>query len=477
MQALAAIAATNPVRTARALRKPDTELICVLLCHAGSLLRRPPWSTTPLGAHPKLHQLLQSKEACRSIVTTQKQNTCIISWPAHLLGLLLGGITVLLNRGHQQPDDWASLWIGGRILREGLNDHLYDHNPEDFAAWSGPVWGSFVAETSPWPHPFVQAPVVAQIVGYLSEVISFDTSVMLLTLANSWALVVLCASAYYLWFHRVAPMGWLAVGVLALYCTAAFQGSVFLGQTSPLIYAGAAYAVSAARTRPLSSGIVLGCVALVKLTPFALIIVMFAFRDRLRAAVVAVLSSALLLVASVATLGTEIYGTWRETLSYWAGTFISVPVAQSLPSVLLRNHLVESEALVPVIHEAPSYVVWAPRVLAAVLLLGLVAAMIKQRRIRYELAVTVVLCTATATTGLVWLHYIIVIALPIAGLLWLRQRWVIAVIFVFLLPPLAPLDLPGTHLPAMMAGSGLLALVLATAALLGVALMKKEVTR
>ena len=106
-------------------------------------------------------------------------SAAIIGWPAHVLGLLVGLLTQLIWHSPRENGDWAALWIAGKLLRQGDDPHIYDYAPDDFAAWAGPFWQPFAQQdvTSASPHPFVQAPFVAQMAEALTFVMSFHTSV------------------------------------------------------------------------------------------------------------------------------------------------------------------------------------------------------------------------------------------------------------------------------------------------------------
>ncbi|MDU4703238.1 MAG: DUF2029 domain-containing protein, partial [Corynebacterium sp.] len=108
-----------------------------------------------------------------------------------MLVSLLGGLASLLAwNGRTQPDDWASLWVGGLLMDRGLESHLYDADPIDFTAMSGEVWPRLAQEVSaPFTHPFVQNPLFAKALGAISHVMSFETSVAWLLFLSGTAIV------------------------------------------------------------------------------------------------------------------------------------------------------------------------------------------------------------------------------------------------------------------------------------------------
>lgn len=53
----------------------------------------------------------------------------VMSWQLFVVSLLGGLSTLLAWNGRTQPDDWASLWIGGLLMSRGQEEHLYDAAP------------------------------------------------------------------------------------------------------------------------------------------------------------------------------------------------------------------------------------------------------------------------------------------------------------------------------------------------------------
>lgn len=376
--------------------------------------------------------------------SSDSNSAAIIGWPAHVLGLLVGLVTQLAWRGTRENGDWAALWIAGKLLRQGDDPHIYDYAPDDFAAWAGPFWQPFAQQdvTSASPHPFVQAPFVAQIAEVLTFVMSFHTSVVLLTVASGWALVALVASAFYVWFHRPIPVGVLAGVTVVVWLSTPFQWSITLGQTTPLVTAGIAYSIAAARRRPWSAGIALGAVSVIKLTPLALIPLMLLFRRSRRTSLIAIATTALCFGFSVLTVGWPLHEIWRARVHMFSTFKVIAPTSQTFVSIMKRHLIDEGPAGAPIIQDTPGWMVVTPMMLAAVIALALAIAAYRCRGRAFEIIMVGAMCVATCFSGFVWTHYFIIAVLPAFGVFALtaRRRWAvacIAIVSVLYFPPLS----------------------------------------
>lgn len=371
----------------------------------------------------------------------------VMSGPAVAFATLVGALNALLWHGHQYPDDWASLWIGGMLVRDGRTDWLYDVWEGDFARWTERVWDAYVVGNPDFtfPHPYLYIPVVAWAVAGLQSFMSYQFSVLALTFAQGFCLVVLVASAWRLWFRRVAPLPQLAGATVAVWLTAAFQFSSHIGQTTPLILAGVAYGMAAAYRRPLVAGVILGIVGAIKLTPLVLVVVLaISARTRLTALVTALTAVAM---AGVSWLlaGSAVMRTWIDTLRWLSGAGIVEPVNQAFTSVFLEPGIVRNkDQLVPIVTDMDPWMSLVPQLVAVVLGLGVVAAAWRNPLRAPEILGVGLFCVATLTADILWTHYLIVAVLPTVGILalcWRRHRtvvWsVLAAAWVALYPPVA----------------------------------------
>lgn len=341
----------------------------------------------------------------------------VMTWPLMLVSLVAGYITMLVWKDRDQPDDWASLWVGGVVVDKGQIDHLYDHDPVDFSAMSGEAWLTAAQDVSaPFPHPFVQNPLFAQVLSYLTKVMTFDTSVLWLLFGSGAAVVVIIAAAYYLWFNRSMPWGIAALVAVVVLSLPTTINSLWLGQTTPLIVAGVMYGLAASRTRPWLAGIILGIVASVKLTPYALIVVMLFFAYRRRAALWSLGTTAVLVALMFISVDMSVISTWLERLDDISSSVLVGAANQSLASTLASD-LGIPEIAVSMVRDYPSSVKLIPPGIAIVVTILATAVAWWNPVYRFQLLITSAWMIATAFSSIVWTHYMIVLVAPVMGLI------------------------------------------------------------
>ena len=136
-------------------------------------------------------------------------------------------------------NDLTSVYLGARLLDEGLGDHLYAHDPVLFVRVDDAEWARVAAATDVGPvyHPYVHIPLVAAAAVPAATRLSFGTMSRVMLLANllAMALAVWLAGCLYCpslnrWWAYA-----LSLGVLGLSIPGQF--SLSLAQTTPLILA------------------------------------------------------------------------------------------------------------------------------------------------------------------------------------------------------------------------------------------------
>lgn len=344
-----------------------------------------------------------------------------------LFGAVIGWLQAIAWNGRQHGGDWASLWIAGELARDGKPEHFYDRDPADFSGLSGDVWFTYAEPLSALrSHPFVHNPVVAGAMRWVTEWTDFDTSLLWLTGLSGLALVVLIASAYYAWTNDTIPTTWLWATTAACWVLPAYHSSLWLGQTSVLIFAGVMYAIAASRPRPVIAGLVLACVAIVKLTPVVLIPLMLVYPTRRLAGAVAAGATAALAATSYFLYTPDVFRTWWENIQQINGGLILSEVNQSLPSMLLqgqRDDTVEVHMLTEVPEHATLWTYGLALVLGALLLW--VAWLFKDDA--FAILAVGGFTVATVCGSLVWNHYYLFVIGTVFGLLTLTSRWNIMV--------------------------------------------------
>lgn len=346
---------------------------------------------------------------------SSEEKKCI-PWYINIYAVVLGVLSYFLTYGRQQPDDWASLWIGGALAKDGKWAHLYDHHPEDFSRIVGPVWTQYAEDIpSPVPHPFVQSPFVAQFLSLFQPWMSFEISLIVLTILTGWGLVIFLASSYYLWFQKRIPFVLLIPASCALWISEPVQTTFFLGQTSILIFAAIAYFLAQSDRRPLLAGIAIALAALVKITPAVVVVLLLFFAKRRKAALYALGSSIILTAISMMTAGLSPYQDWWERLGNIRSSAIVTRASQSFSSMILHGRR-EYPFFATQIDNPPVETVLVPYVVGAILMIlaGTVAYM--RKKYRYQILTVSVICVSTAISGLVWFHYFSLIVIAIMGI-------------------------------------------------------------
>lgn len=352
--------------------------------------------------------------------------------PAVMTGPLaaLAALAALLNyalwHGRSQPDDFASLWGGALLVARGQADHLYDFDPQDFSAWSGPAWAQIIPElTTPFPHPYVHLPALAGALAPLTRVMSFATAVDALILASGAATVVLVAAAVRLWTGRPCPTAPAALATVALLLSTPVALGTWIGQTTALILAAVAYGLAAPHRRWWLAGPVLGVAAAIKLTPLAVIAAMIFFPTHRRTGLAAAATAGL---ASLAVGGVSVCTAWVAAVRR-VGALVPVnPVNQSVHSVLAQARGVLADAGADVV--SPTVPAAGAGQALALALAGVLAAAIAAAAWtlpawRYPVIMTGALIVPMACASILWTHYLSVVVVPLAALaaLPLRPRW------------------------------------------------------
>ncbi|WP_024795923.1 glycosyltransferase 87 family protein [Tomitella biformata] len=347
----------------------------------------------------------------------------ILTWPVFIVGLATGLLNALYWTSRQQPDDWSSLWIAGLLVRQGKTGHLYDHDPVDFAAWAGPAWDELVTAgtASAAPHPFVHIPGVAYAVAPLTDLLSFDSSAIVLTVVSGFCLPVLISASWVLWSRQSIPFTFLVIATIAGWYSNAFQSASWLGQTTPIIVCITICAVACASYRPITGGILLGIVGAVKLTPLGLIPLMLFFPRYRRSGIIATITAGAAALASLILGGRELFSTWLATLSRVSSSVVVTSANRSFAAMVLQDTPPDG-SVAPVVTDAPTIVTMAPVLVACLLFVCLAAAAWHNRAVAAPAVLVGAYAIATAASGILWSHYMLVCIPLVIGIIVLAQR-------------------------------------------------------
>ncbi|GGG82384.1 glycosyltransferase family 87 protein [Corynebacterium pelargi] len=348
-----------------------------------------------------------------------------------------------------QVDDFASLWLAGKMVAEGIDPiHIYDYDPRDFSSLGAGPWTDLapsIADIAPHPHPYVHIPAVAWFFSLLANIgISAQAAALGLTYLSCLGCAVIAASAYYLWRGHTAPIQAVLPGMVLLLISFPLQFSLWIGQTTPLIVAAVAYALAMAQHQPIRAGLSLGIVAAIKLTPLVLIVLLLLFPSRRRAAFVAGSAASAVVILSFIAFGPEIFSAWIQRIST-IGDQVQVGGANlSLYSQHLGDKVDDSLVVSSLDgSEVPTGLKVLNYGLAfgAAALAG-IAALLNERR-RFAILGTVGYVCTVSFSSIVWAHYFCVAALLIAGAFAIKGplrelAWALGAVAVAMyLPPLA----------------------------------------
>ncbi len=255
-----------------------------------------------------------------------------------LLGVVIwfAGKNLIVNNWNSPADDFTSIYIAARLLADGKDGFLYEHHPSHFDIVPP---GEFTDTArmigfEGFLHPYVHIPLVAFLLRPLLAV-PYETAALMLLLLNVLSLAV----ALYLMVKLFCGEGtliWFALALIAAIYYYPLRYSLSLGQTSPLVFLGivALYYLAKAGHEK-STGVVLGGIISLKITP--LLLVLF-FMARRKWTVVLACTVTLLVIGfgSIVLVGWENNQAFLENLFRLSGLSLASWNNQSLDGFLLR---------------------------------------------------------------------------------------------------------------------------------------------
>lgn len=324
-------------------------------------------------------------------------------------------------------------------MASGLSSALYAFDPQQFHVVADPAWvetarlGGFRG----FLHPYVQTPLWAWLLRPACEAVSFDTFRRVFVLAALVALIVTLRVAAAHWAPRFTKWWWAAGALVVLALTTPFQYAMYLAQTHALFVALSVLAlVTADRGRAATAGIALAAAATVKLTP-ALLVIYWAVRGQWRALLWFVLASMVLVAATWATSGLELFQAYLKTVGRISNVLLVSFNNQSLPAWWHGRAADPKELWAWTMLALPTATKLVTTALAVLVVVG---GGLIDRNVRARGAgAAVALVGLTAFTSLAWSHYYIVLlpammVLVDRSLQDRRLRWgLLAVLVVVLL--------------------------------------------
>lgn len=314
-------------------------------------------------------------------------------------------------------DDWASLWIGGRLIARGEWEQAYAVSPTDFAHHGSAVWDAIVAEqtSAPFAHPFVHNPGVGVVMSVVSQALSFDSSLLLITIASAFAVPILIAAAYHYWAVETITLPVLAASTLFVWMTVPLVIARVVGQTTPAIIASCVVAMALAQRRPWLAGVLLAVAACIKVTPVVLIAGMLVLPATRRAGLRGAGLLAALISVQVIALPDQ-FRLWAETLGSVRSAFLVAPMNATLGSVIYADR--RAGEGVAVVRDVSQVLPLAGTVIFVGVVLAIFAVRWYGAR-AFPGRVFLALCLLgpMAVSQVLWLHYSVALVLPLVGMI------------------------------------------------------------
>ncbi len=334
-----------------------------------------------------------------------------------VLTVLMGLFTMGYWHLRQLGDDWASLWIAGLMVRNDQTDAIYDRSWWDFGSTASSLWSYYrdAFDIAPWPHPFVQAPMVAQFVGILSHFMNYYWSLHLLAFLTGAGIVITVVSAHYIWKKRPLNTRYLLLIVVMLWISQPVVDAAYLGQTTPILFALLLFGIAISEKHPYVSGIALAIVTIVKLTPFVVIVILLFFASRRRSAITALITILLTTVISVSFIGPRIYAEWFKELRVISSEAYVTANNNSLLSLVYTTRGNGISSVTTISHPAP-FVSLLALLVGAFLALCVLAAASQLRERSCEILCVGVFVAALLSSNIFWSHYTYIVVVLYLGI-------------------------------------------------------------
>ncbi|WP_151549416.1 MULTISPECIES: glycosyltransferase family 87 protein [Corynebacterium] len=357
-----------------------------------------------------------------------------------LVAAAFAALTLYAQLRLATPDDAASWWIAGRLVATGHADALYAIDPNDYGLFTGAEWtheAELIAEHTLVPHPYVHLPAVAYILAPLTMIMSFSVFIALGAVITGVSLTLLAAAAIAMWTDRAPRPGVLVAVTTLVWLSSAAQASITLGQTSPFIYALITLSVALSRRRPWLAGACIAVAAFIKITPVAVVVAMLLFASRRRAGLIATGLLAIAGVVSYLLVPSSVFSAWRETVG-WIGAHTLAPHNVAIDALLIMP--VRTEAIVGVFDESSPWALPIKLLILVVLAVGALALMGSESTKKFEIIAVVMMLGATSVSSVLWVHYTLMGAVGIIGVVALYRWWWAVAFLLLLLPPFAAGD-------------------------------------
>jgi hypothetical protein len=339
-----------------------------------------------------------------------------------LVLLLFGAIAVVRNL-HVSGSDLEPSYLGCRVIADGAQGHLYNHDPILFNHVYDPAW--IVAQTEGridpgyGAPPYVQTPLWAWSLQPLCTHMRYGVFKVIFLVLTALGLIAMIWLVAGHWTPRLFYPGWVALLCVGLYPTETFQYSMHLVQTHILFVLLTVAALIIAKRHPLEAGMLLALAAAVKITP-GLLFFYWAVTRQWKAAFSFVAASLALVGITVAAVGPGLFVTYLHSLSQNSHVLLVAFNNQSFAAWREGQHMPASELMIWHILRMPVRMKLAS--LLASVLVTLVGGWMDRRAsfVRpgappYGAIFALVGGTVFATIA--WSHYYILLVVPVMMML------------------------------------------------------------
>jgi len=265
------------------------------------------------------------------------------------LVLLVFALIAVARHAHVSGSDLGPSYLGCRVMADGAQGHLYNHDPILFNHVYDPAWVVAQVEgqmgAGYGAPPYVQTPLWAWSLqpmcthmryGIFKEI--FLVLMMLCLAATMW----LVAGH---WTPRLFYPRWIALICLGLYPTEAFQYSLHLVQTHILFVLLTVISLIIAKRHPFEAGMMLALAAAVKITP-GLLVLYWLTTKQIKAALSFVVSSLALAAITVVAVGPGLCLAYLHSLSQNSHVLLVAFNNQSFAAWREGQHVPASELMI-----------------------------------------------------------------------------------------------------------------------------------
>jgi hypothetical protein len=333
--------------------------------------------------------------------------------------LLVFAAFSVVRQAHTPGSDLAPSYLGCRVMADGAQSHLYNHDPVLFNHVYDPAWvaatleGGMVAGFG--APPYVQTPLWAWSLQPICTHTSYAVFKELFLVLMMLCLVATIWLVAGHWTPRLFTPGWIALICIGLYPTEAFQYATALVQTHILFVLLTVVALIIAKRHPFDAGMMLALAAAVKITPGLLLFYWIVTRQR-KAAVSFVVSSVALAVITVVAVGPSVSLQYLHSLSQNSHVLLVAFNNQSFAAWWEGRHFPASELMIWHILRLPVRMKFATMALSILVTLwgGWLdrrAALVRPNAPLYGAIFAMVGATIFATIA--WSHYYILLVIPV----------------------------------------------------------------